>query len=329
MGLRLTLACGDYDRTWALQDGAVVPEGIDLQYVALDPPVIFRRMLERGEWDASEMSFASYLITRGRGEDRFMAIPVFPSRVFRHSAVFIHEDSGIKAPQDLAGKHVGLPEYAMTAAVWVRGLLQHEYGVGPGQIRWLIGGLETPAPEEKIRFSLPPGVRLDSIPAGKTLSGMLEQGELDALVSVKLPSPVARRSPKVRRLFPDYQAAELDYYRKTGLFPIMHTVVLRQDVYEAHPWVAMSLYKAFVRAKAAAEARLTDTDAVRYMLPWMVAEAEELRVLSGGTWWPYGVEGNRKALETLVQYMVEQGLMPAPLKPEQLFAPATLDEFRI
>ena len=306
--MRLTLACGRYDRTQALIDGRVRPEGIEtLNYLALKPGETFWRQLNNLEFDASEMSLSSYTILRSEGDERFIAIPVFPSRVFRHSAVYLREDSPVAKPEQLKGKRVGVGDYQMTAAVWVRGFLQHEYGVRPEDISWVVG--------KPIRAIKPPeGIRLEVLSGEKTLETMLQQGEIDALVSVMLPRKLGNG---VRRLFGDFRSVEADYYRRTRIFPIMHTLALKRTVYERHPWLAVSLYKAFCKARDLAQHWLYDTDALPVTLPWVIDEVEKSRDVR----WDYSVEGSRPTLEALVRYLDEQKLTRRPMRVEELFAP--------
>ncbi|MBI4494349.1 MAG: ABC transporter substrate-binding protein [Chloroflexi bacterium] len=326
--LRVSLACGLYDRTWDLASGSIQPEGIDLTYIALPPHEIFWRMLRYAEWDASELSLSAYTVQRSRGDRRFMAIPVFVSRVFRHGAVFIRTAAGIQTPLDLRGRRIGVPEYHMTAAVWARGLLEHEYGVKASDVHWFTGGQEEPGREERVALHLPPEIRVEPIPPGRWLNEMLLAGELDALISPRPPEPFPDPQDRVVRLFPDFRAVEQDYFRRTGLFPIMHTVVVRHDVYQRDPWVAEALYKAFVAAKAAALARLSYPGTLVTTLPWQAAELEATRAVMGQDPWPYGVEDNRVALEACRLYLQEQGLVEQAPPLEELFAPSTLREFR-
>ena len=247
--LFLTVACGDYDRTKPLQDGSVEPEGIKLNYLALQSEEIFWRMGHHQEFDASEMSLSNHITMLGRGNSPFVGIPIFPSRFFRHSSIYYNVDSGIKRPEDFKGKKVGTPEYAMTAAVWIRGFFDDDYGVGARDIKWFLGGQEEPGRKERVKLELPPEISVRSIPDDRTLNSMLESGEIDALISARSPSCLGDGSGKVRRLFPNYKEVEIDYYKRTKIFPIMHILVIRKDVYERHPWVARSLYKAFCEAK--------------------------------------------------------------------------------
>jgi 4,5-dihydroxyphthalate decarboxylase len=327
--LRLTLACGDYDRTRALRDGIVGVEGVDLNYLTLEPEEIFWRMEHHQEFDASEMSMGTYLIQRGRGEDRYTAIPVFPSRSFRHNSIYVHSEAGIDRPEQLKGRRFGVPEYNITAAVWVRGHLQHEYRIAPTDLRWYRGGLHTPGRIEKASGQLPPGVSVESIPPGQTLSEMIESGDLDAMHAPRMPDSFRRGSPRVRRLFPDFRAVEQEYFRKTGIFPIMHTVVIRTEIYRANRWLAESLFKAFVRAKALCAASLYNTTALPYMLPWMIDELEQTRQVMGADYWGYGLDSNRPTLAALTQYAHEQGLTPQQVPLDDLFATSTLEEFKI
>jgi 4,5-dihydroxyphthalate decarboxylase len=327
--LHVDFACGAYDRTRALEDGSVQPEGIDLTYIAVEPPEeVFWRMLMHREFDAAEMSLGSYVAGRARGEFPFIAIPAFVSRMFRHSAAYVHADSGIQRPEDLRGKRVGVPEYQMTATIWLRGVLQDDYGVKPSELRWYSGGQEHPGRREKVPLTLPPDVRIERIPEDRTLSAMLEAGELDALFAARMPSPFVSGSPRVRRLFPNYREVEAEYFRRTGIFPIMHTVVIRLDLYERHPWVAQSLLKVLGEAKARCARALYDARALRPMLPWAIDAYETARALMGDDFWPYGLEANRKTLETFVRYAHEQGVAARPVSVDELFARETLDTYR-
>ena len=316
--LRLTLACGPYDRTQALRDGTIRPEGIDLNYVTLQPAEIFWRMLQYKEFDASEMSLSNYTTLVGSGAAPFVAIPVFPSRVFRHGYFFINSENNIKAPADLRGKRGGVPEYSMTAAVYMRGLLEHEYGVKPNDIEWVQGRAD------RLGHTLPPDIRLHQAPAGSELGDLLEQGEIDFLMTANNPLSFRRGSSKVRRLFPNYGEVEKDYYRRTKIYPIMHTVVIRRDVYDRDPWVALSLYKALCRAKDYCYRLLEEAGSPKASLAWLQPLLEQEREIIGRDWFPYGIEQNRPSLEALLQYAHEQGLTGRHVKIEELFAPSTM-----
>lgn len=327
--LRLTLACWDYDRTRALMDGTVVPEGIELVYLNQPVEETFFRMLRYREFDCSEMSLSSYVASLGAENPPFIAIPVFPSRFFRHSCIFVSAKSGIRQPADLKGKRIGVPEYQMTAPVWIRGILSDDYGVKVTDVEHFSGGEEEPGRDEKLKLNLPEEIRLRPIGPSQTLSRMLADGELDALVTARAPSTFHKEPDKVLRLFPNYVEVEKEYYRRTKIFPTMHTVVIRRDVYAKNPWIAQALYKAFTRAKAKAYALYDQTAALPAMVPWLVAELESARREMGEDWWPYGVEPNRKALETFLRYHHEQGLSKHRFAPEELFARETLTSFKV
>jgi 4,5-dihydroxyphthalate decarboxylase len=327
--LRLTLACWDYDRTRALADGSVQPEGIDLNCLNLHVEETFFRMLRHREFEVAEMSLSSYAMALGRDDPAFIAIPVFPSRFFRHSCIFVSAKSGIREPKDIAGKRVGTPEYQMTAPVWIRGILQDEYGVDARSVTYCSGGLEERGREEKLQLDLPATIKVTPIAPVQTLSQMLADGEIDALYTARMPSTFQSRPGTVRRLFEDYVGVERDYYRRTKIFPIMHTIVIRRDTYRANPWIAQSLLKAFWGAQRLVYENLYTTSALTTMLPWQVAQVEEVRAAMGEDWWPYGFAPNRHVLETFLRYHHEQGLSSRRLQPEELFAPETLDAFKI
>jgi 4,5-dihydroxyphthalate decarboxylase len=316
--LRLTLACGPYDRTQALRDGSIVPEGVELTYLTLQPAEIFWRMLQYQEFDVSEMSLSNYTSLVSAGNCPFIAIPVFPSRVFRHGYFFINTNKGITRPQDLAGRRGGVPEYSMTAAVYMRGLLQHEYGVALRSIEWVQGRAD------RLGRALPPDVKLTQAPAGTELGDLLEKGELDFLMTANNPLSFRRGSPNVRRLFPNYMELEKDYYRRTKIYPIMHTVVIRRDIYDRDPWVALSLYKAFLRAKEQSFRLLAETGSPKASFAWLQPMIEEEQSIIGKDWYPYGIAPNRPTIEALLQYTQEHGLSDRRLKLEELFAPSTL-----
>lgn len=327
--LALSFGCWDYDRVGALATGAVRPEGIDLNMLSMPPEETFFRMMRHQEFDLSECSSASFLVARDRGTPRLTAIPVFMSRYFRHSCIWINTRAGINRPEDLRGKRIGLPEYQLTANVWIRGLLQHDYGVGPADVAWFTGGQETPGRHEKVPLSLPPEIKIQNIGLVKTLNQMLEEGEIDAFIGPRTPSCFVKGSPDVRRLFPDYVTVERDYFRRTGIFPIMHLVAIRDEVLERHPWVAANLYRAFVEAKNRVYQGFNQTSALKVTLPWLQAELERTRELMGEDFWPYGIEPNRRTLEALVQYAHEQGLIKSRPRVEELFASQALEAYTI
>jgi 4,5-dihydroxyphthalate decarboxylase len=327
--LRLTLACWNYDRTRALADGSVQPDGIELTYLNLPVEETFFRMLRYREFEVAEMSLSSYTVSLFRDDPPFIAIPIFPSRSFRHNGIFVSTKSGVREPKDLIGKRVGNPEYQLTAQVWIRGILSDEYGVAPSAVEYWTGGEEQPGREEKIALSLPPEIKVRRIGPTQTLSQMLADGEIDALYAPRIPSTLAMRPKDVRRLFENYAEVERAYYLRTKIFPIMHAVVIRRDIYRAYPWVAQSLYKAFIESQRLIYEDFQETAALKTMLPWLVAHVEEVKRTMGRDWWPYGFESSKHVIETFLRYHHEQGLSKRRLRPEELFAPETLESFKI
>lgn len=323
----LTFVCFDYDRTLALADGRVRVEGVDLTYLHLPVEETFFRMARFKEFDAAEMSLSSYLVSLSQGRP-FVAIPVFPSRSFRHNGVYVHAQSGIDTPSDLVGRTVGLPEYQLTACVWIRGILAEHEGVPVDSVSYRTGGLHEPGRVEKLAVA-PAGVDLSAIAPGRTLDELLVTGELDAVYAPRTPRSFLRRDPAVRRLWADPKAAEMAYYATTRIFPIMHTVVIRRELYEADRWLAGSLYKALYEAKALIQPCLEDTAASPVMLPWTYAAAEEAAELLGADFWPYGIDDNRRALSTFARYAYDQGLTERAYEPEELFAPETAESYVI
>lgn len=327
--LNLSLACWNYDRTEALQTGQVQPEGIDLNFQALDVEETFFRMLRNKEFDVAELSMSSYCVTLARDNPPFIAIPVFPSRFFRHSCIFVSTKSGIEQPSDLVGKRIGVPEYQMTAPVWIRGILQDEYGIEPWSVNYVTGGEESPGREEKLKLDLPEKFKVEPIGPTQTLARMLADGEIDALYTARAPSTFYSEPENVRRLFPDFVHVEKAYFEKTGIFPIMHVVAIRREVYEKNRWIARSLYKAFCEAQRLAYEQLMVSASLKTMLPWQIAMVEETIATLGKDWWPYGIERNRKVIETFTRYHNTQGLSSRRLTVEEMFAPETFSEFVI
>jgi 4,5-dihydroxyphthalate decarboxylase len=327
--LRLTMACWNYDRTRALMEDRIPIEGIELNYLNLPVEETFFRMMRHGEFDVAEMSLSSYTISLFRDNPAFIAIPVFPSRSFRHSGIFIHTGSGILEPKDLIGKRVGNPEFQLTAVVWIRGILSDEYGVPVSSVQYFTGGQEDPGRIEKAAVQPPPEIKIQSIPADKTLSKMLEAGEIDALYAPRAPSTLHNGSGKVSRLFPDYHSVEREYYLKTKIFPPMHVIAIRREVYDKNRWVAQSLYKAFVLAQREVYEDMHQAAALKFMLPWLIPHVEETERLLGRDFWPYGYEPNVHPLRTFLRYSYEQGLSKRQLEPKDLFAPESLESFKI
>jgi 4,5-dihydroxyphthalate decarboxylase len=325
MKLNLTLAAALYDRTFALQNGSVTPDGINLNYLEMGFHDLFQRQARHAEFDIAEMSLSTYGILRSRGDNRMVAIPVFTSRRFRHSDIYVNTGAGITDPKDLVGKRVGVPEYQQTAAVWIRGHLYHEYGVRPDQIVWCFGGFNKPERFiERIPVTLPANVSTMTLPDQQSLDQALDGGDIDALLGAGAPTSFLKGSPNVARLFPHYRDVEADYFTRTGIFPVMHTVVIKREIYEQAPWVAMSMYNAFVQAKAEGIRRLRELGAHLCMLPWLGLALDESDAVMGPDPFLYGLgDTNRKVLETLFQYSVEQGLVNRQLTLEELFAPET------
>jgi 4,5-dihydroxyphthalate decarboxylase len=317
--LKLTLACWDYDRTRPLIDGRVKPDGIDLDIQLLRPRQTFQRMLDDQEFHVSELSLASYTALKGRGACPFVAIPVALSKIFRHSCIYVRSGAGIEKPEDLKGKRVGTSQYSSTALVFMRGMLQHEYGVRDADMHWFMGGLNTFTEQPLIPLNLPERVKLDFLTGGQTLERMFEAGELDALLSIYIPQLSLDGSPRIVRLFPNFKQIEQDYYRRTGIFPIMHTIVVREDVCREHPWAARSLYHAFSQAKDIAVNGLYDTDALHLALPWLLDHVEEAWRVFGKDFWAYGLEPNRPTFAAIGQYVHEQGLSPRVVTADELF----------
>ena len=325
--LNLTLACWNYDRTRALQDGTVQPDGITLNYHDLPVEETFFRMLRHQEFDVAEMSLSSYTVSLFREPRRFVAIPVFPSRFFRHSCIYVNAKSGIRTPKDLIGKKIGVPEFQMTAPVWIRGILAEHYGVPVDSVTYYTGGEEEPGRPEKLALDLPSNIKVVPIAEDKTLSQMLRDGEIDAFHTARKPSSYDGKN--VVRLFENYGDVERDYFRKTGMFPIMHTIAIRRELYEQNRWVAQSLYKAFVAAQQKSYEDLRETAVLKAMLPFLNWEVDQTIKEMGQNYWPYGLQDNEKVLSTFLRYHYECGLSKRLLKPEELFAPETHESFKI
>jgi 4,5-dihydroxyphthalate decarboxylase len=328
-GLPLVIGCGHYPWIEALDDGSEPLEGIAPTWELGGPQQIFPRMVRDRAFDVSEIGIVAYLHLRSLPDPPFIALPVFPSRMFRHSYIWVHESAGVQRPADLRGKEVGLGEYWNTAGFWQRAILAHEYGVQPSEIRWRRGRLTANAalpPPPPTLGEGPPGVEVQLIPSDETLDSLLARGAIAALLGPEAPPCVAAGAPGIRRLFPDSRAVEEDYYRRTRIFPIMHVVVIKEAVYRAHPWVATSLYRGFCAAKAHAEARLSGPAPLH--LPWAAEEIARARAVLGDDLLPYGVETSRPTLEALLQYAHEQGITARRLTVDELFAPNALDEGR-
>ncbi|UDY23400.1 hypothetical protein [Nocardioides sp. Kera G14] len=325
MSVPITLACERYDRTEALRDGRIRVAGVDLTYLPQQVEETFFRMARFQEFDAAEMSLSSYVLGLTRENPPFVAIPVFPSRFFRHSGIYVRSDSAFTEPRELAGGAVGIAEWQLTANVWIRGILADQYGLPVDAVSYRTGGLLEAGRPEKLKVELPENIKVSPIGADQTLSQMLADGEIDAIYSPRAPHGFGGEGAPIRRLFADSRAAERDYFARTGIFPTMHVVVLRREVYEKNRWLARSLFEAFTEAKRLAEENFEETAALRVMLPWFLDEAAATRELMGDDFWAYGLESNRHVLDTFLGYALDQGIAARPITAEELFAPETLE----
>jgi 4,5-dihydroxyphthalate decarboxylase len=321
------MAMSGYDHVRDLSSGAIRAEGIDLTTLALPVEEIFYRFLRHREWHVSELSLAKYVALRAAGDETICAIPVFPSRVCRHSSIFVRPD-GPSDPRQLSGARIGLPEWAQTAAVYTRSLLTHEWGIPLQDVHWVQAGVNQPGRQEKVELNLPEGVVVSRVP-DRSLDEMLHAGDLDAVFSAHPPASFERGEEGIVRLFPDYEPVEREYVARTGIFPIMHAVVIRADVLDSAPWVAQNLLTAFVRAKQASLDRLSTMTASRVPLPWAPARLGDMYQLIGPDPWPYGVEANRVTLDAFTRYAHEQGVAARRLEPEELFVPQVLGQYRV
>jgi 4,5-dihydroxyphthalate decarboxylase len=325
--LRLTIAVNDYDQIRDVTSGRVPVEGIALTSLHLEIEEIFYRFVKYREWDISELSFAKYVALVAQGE-KVTAIPVFPSRMFRHSAFYVRRDGTVKTPADLAGKRLGIPEWAQTAGVYCRGLLAHEYGVDLASIEWVQAGVNEAGRVEKVALQLPAGIRTRAEPQ-RSLNAMLLDGSLDAIMTARPPAAFVAGDPRIVRLIPDTRAAEAEYFRKTAIYPIMHVLALRSEIVAAHPWVAMNLFKAFEIAKNRSLERARDVTASRFPLPWLQDHLAAVETLFGADCFPYGIAANRPTLEAFLRYAHEQGVTDRLLQPEELFPPQVLSSFKV
>jgi 4,5-dihydroxyphthalate decarboxylase len=315
--LTLTLACAATDRTRPVLDGRVAVPGLDLLPLVGEPEDIFRRALRDRAFEITELSMGSHIVTTARGDSPYVGVPVFLSRAFRHSAIYIRTDRGIRGAADLAGRTIGLPEYQQTAALWVRGILREHYGVDTRGIAWRTGG-------ERVAITLPEG--FDVRPLGQDLPAALAAGRIDALIAPRPPACFTERSAPVDRLYPDYRAEEIAWHRASGFFPIMHCLAVRKDVAERHPWLPLELFRAFAKARALSLAELQLVNVLRVSLPWIAAAYEEQAAIMGGDPWPYGFVRNREEVAAMIRYAVADGLAAQPIPPEALFHPSTLAE---
>jgi len=326
--VRLTLAVNEYDHVRDLVCGSVPVEGVALTCLHLPVEEIFFRFTRFREWDVSELSLAKYCALRASGDDSLVAIPVFTSRAFRHSAIFVRSDGPVDDPAELAGGRIGVPEWTQTATVYARGLLAHDYGVGLRETTWVQAGTNEVGRSEGVSLSLPDGVTVQAVPH-RTLNEMLLAGDLDAVIAAHPPTDFKRGTGEIVRLFSDYRAVEEESYARTGVFPIMHVVALRAEVHERHPWVAMNLYKAFAAAKQRSLERVLEVNAPFLPVPWGPAHARSVQGTFGEDPWPYGVEPNRTTLDAFLEWAHEQGVCARRLTPDELFVPEVQHAFKI
>jgi 4,5-dihydroxyphthalate decarboxylase len=326
--LILSIAVRDYDRTRPLTDGTVQIDGVDPVFMALEPEEIFFRAFRHAEFDICELSLSSSIVKTAQGDFAYVGVPAFVSRAFRHTSIYVRTDR-VREPADLKGRKVGIAEYQLTANVWARAILEDEYGVKPSDIHWIRGGLETAGRVEKIAITLPPQVKLDPAPEGRTLNAMLEAGEIDAFIGPRAPSCFERGAPNIGWLWPDTMATAKDYFRKTGHFPIMHMIGVRRALVTQHPWLPAAVLKAFKRAKSICLALLEEPSASKATLPFMEEQVKAARDLMGADFWPYGIPANRKSLEYFLGQHHRQGLSSRLVSVEELFHPTTFEAFKI
>lgn len=326
--LKLGIAVGDYDRMRPLVDGSVQIDGVDPQFMLLEPEEIFFRAFRHADFDVCELSMSSYTVKTAAGESPYIGVPVFPSRAFRHTSIYVRTDR-IKEPADLKGKRVGVPEYQLTANVWARLILEEDFGIKPSDVTWVRGGYEQAGRVEKITIKLPPDVHLENVPEDATISGQLAAGEIDAVIGPRAPSCFEQGNPNVGYLFPDPQEAAKEWYRRTKLFPIMHLLGIRRTLAEQHPWLPSAVYKAFEQSKSVALAKLGDTSATKVTLPFVEEQLRAARMLMGEDFWPYGLAPNRHVLERFLERHHLEGLSSRLVKAEELFHPAALETHKI
>lgn len=326
--LNLSIAVRDYDRTRPLSDGLAQIDGVDPVFMALGPEEIFFRAFRHAEFDICELSLSSFTVKTAQGNCPYVGVPAFVSRAFRHNAIYVRVDR-IKKPADLKGKTIGVPEYQLTANVWARAILQDDHGVKPSDIRWIRGGIFEAGRLEKIAITLPRDVKLEDAPADRTLSDMLGAGEIDGVIGPRVPTPFERGDPNVGWLFSDPVAAAKDYYKRTGIFPIMHLIGVRRELAAQHPWLPAAVFKAFERSKAVAVESLSDTSSSKVTLPFIEERVIEARALMGDDFWSYGVDKNRKTLETFLRHHHAQGLSSRLVEVEELFHPGTLETYKL
>jgi len=316
--LEISLAISDYDHVRDFVYGRVTAEGLDINFQVLPTPEIFDRATRDQEWDVCEMSLGKWTGMFSQGDDSLVPIPVFPSRVFRHSALYVKKGSGVDTPEKLRGKRVGDPDFAHTAGIYARGYLMHDVGLKLEDIEWVQAGTNKPGRHENLDIKLSPAVKRVSVP-NKTLDDMLLAGEIDAILSAIPPKSFVAGNPNMVRLVPNYVEVETEYFHRTGIFPIMHFVAIKRPLYERHPWMAVNLYRAFEEAKDRSIARIRNMMVSHFPLPWNPDAARRASDMFGQDFWPYGVEPNRKTLEAFLGFCSEQGIAHRPVKLDEIF----------
>lgn len=327
--LQISVAMGDYDRTRPLVDGRAQVDGAEIIPMLLSPEEMFFRAFRHQAFDVSELSLSSYSISVARGDPHYVAVPVFLSRAFRHTSVYVRKDRGIERPEDLKGRRIGIAEYQLSANVWIRGILEEQHGVAPSEITWVRGGMHTPGRPEKIKVTLPDDITVEEAPEGATLNAMLEAGEIDGFIGPRAPRCFAEGHPQVGRLWSDSMAAAEDYYRRSRIFPIMHVLGVRRSLADAHPWLPGALLKAFTEAKRIAEDLLSDTSATKVTMPFVEDTLDRARRLMGPDPWSYGLAPNAHVLDRFLDYHHAQGLSPRRVQVEELFHPGSAEAFAL
>lgn len=327
--LKLSLAMGDYDRTRAIVDGRVQIDGVDPVPMLLSPEEMFFRAFRHQAFDIAELSLSSYSISVARGDPHYVAVPVFLSRAFRHTSAYVRTDRGIDRPEDLKGRRIGIAEYQLSANVWLRGILEEDFGLKPSDVTWVRGGMDTPGRPEKIKLDLPSDVTVEQAAEGATLNGMLAEGEIDGFIGPRWPRCFSEGHPHVGRLFRDSIGAAEEYYSRTRIFPIMHVLGVRRSLAEQYPFLPSALFKAFTESKRLAEAALDDTSATKVTMPFVEDTLNRARALMGPDPWSYGVAANAHVLDKFLDYHAAQGLSPRRVQVDELFHPSTLEAYSL
>lgn len=327
--LSLSVAVGDYDRNRPLLDGRVAIDGVDPVVMRLNPEEMFFRAMRHEEFDICELSLSSHTLRTSRGDAPYVGVPAFVSRAFRHTGIIVRSDSGITHPSELKGRRVGIPEWQLTANVWIRAILEDEYGVAPQDIAWVRGGLEQPGRVEKVKTDLPPGVEIEDIGSEDTLRDMLADGRIDAFIGPRAPTSFTPANPDLRWLFADPTAEAMSYFERRRIFPIMHVIGVRRSLVAVHPWLPMAVFKAFCQSKAVALEHLSETSASKITLPFVEEQLRRAIALMGPDFWSYGFTPNQHVLDYFVEAHHRQGLSPRRVSATDLFHPSTLESYVI